>query len=104
MKTVYIADDGKEFTDAFECEDYEWMLHHKNLHGVTMYDKDGVILTDFFEEETYVKAERILVPNNAAAKDLRELGDYTGYSGYEDISESGEWYWDENEMGFVCRK
>ena len=24
MRTVYIADDGKEFDNEFECEHYEW--------------------------------------------------------------------------------
>ena len=101
MRTVYIADDGKEFTDAFECEDYEWMQNHKDLRNVTFYSEDGTILTDIFSEDTYGSADKVLVPNNAAVKDLHEFGEYTGFCCYEDITEPGEWCWDENEMGYV---
>ena len=30
MKTIYEANDGTQFEDKFECEDYEWKLDHTN--------------------------------------------------------------------------
>lgn len=28
MKVIYEADDGTRFTNALDCEDYEWKLKH----------------------------------------------------------------------------
>ena len=38
MRTVYIADDGKEFDNEFDCEHHEWMLNHTNLKYIKIYD------------------------------------------------------------------
>ena len=53
MRTVYIADDGKEFDDEWECKDYEWKLNHHHLNDVRFYDKDEMRLRDIFSEDTY---------------------------------------------------
>jgi hypothetical protein len=30
MKTIYVAEDGREFEDKELCEDWEWCLHHSS--------------------------------------------------------------------------
>lgn len=101
MKIIYLADDGTEFDDEFECEHYEWILNHPHLKDVCCYDKDGNELKDIMVEYTYDYSEKIVVPTDEAAKDLQELADYTGYSYYAHITESGTWIF-ENE-GFDGR-
>lgn len=100
MKILYIADDGKEFDNEFECEDYEWKLHHSYLNQVIFYDKDNNKL-DPFNDGTYKKTEKVFVPDNDSLDDLLEYANYTGYCDYTDISFSGTWVWSEDEMGFV---
>ena len=97
MRTVYIADDGKEFDDKFECEDYEWLLNNPYLKDIKMYDEDGVVLKDIFDEETYDYAMKIVVPTDEAAVALRDLGERNGWCAYADIKASGTWVW---ECGF----
>lgn len=101
MKVIYIADDGKEFDNAYDCESYEWKLDHTHLNEICFYDKDGNKLDDAYSENTYNNAERIVVPNENAVKELQELGRYTGYCCYEDIVECGEWQFNYKKETFV---
>ena len=41
MKIIYIADDGKEFDDEFECEHYEWALDRPHIKEIVCYDENG---------------------------------------------------------------
>ena len=41
------------------------------------------------------------MPNEDAVKELQELGRYTGYCCYEDITECGEWYFNYKKDTFV---
>lgn len=99
MRVVYIADDGKEFDDQYDCEDYEWKLNHPSLNDIRLYDEKGNELKNIFSQNTYEIVMKIIVPSEIAAKDLCELGHYTGYCSYKDINEPGEWVW--NNFIFV---
>lgn len=101
MKIIYIADDGTQFNDEFECKDYEWKLHHPYLKDVHCYDKDDNELQDIFSEDTYGDTVKIIVFNNKAVKDLQDLSIYTGFCCYENISECGEWIFDDEIETFV---
>lgn len=104
MKIVYIADDGTKFDDQFDCKDYEWRLNHPHLRDVCCYDKDGNKLENILSEDIYHYSEKLVVYSDDAAKDLQELGDYTGYYSYRDITEKGIWVYKKhdynNENGF----
>lgn len=101
MKVIYIADDGKEFNNAYDCESYEWKLGHTHLNEICFYDKDGNKLDDAYSENTYNNVEIIVVPNEDAVKELQELARYTGYCYYEDIVECGEWQFNYKKETFV---
>ena len=50
MRTIYIADDGKEFDNEFECEYYEWTLNHPNLKYIKIYDnRTGELFDDIYD-------------------------------------------------------
>ena len=54
----FIAEDGKQFEDAWECEQYEEKLHIKNtFEPFSCYDKEGCFLNtddeDFNPEDVY---------------------------------------------------
>ena len=76
-------------------------MNHTHLNEICFYDKDGNKLDDIYSENTYNNAERIVVPNENAAKELQELGRYTGYCCYEHITQSGEWYFNYKKDTFV---
>ena len=101
MKVIYIADDGKEFDNEYDCESYEWKLNHAHLDEICFYDKNGNKLDDVYSEDTYNNSERIVVPNETAMKELQELAHYTGYCCYYDIIECGEWHFDDKVGTFV---
>ena len=104
MKVVYIADDGMEFDDEFECRDYEWKLIHSHLKTVRFFDENDMELENIFLEETYWHTEKIIVPTDEAAKDLQELAGYTGYCSYGDITEAGIWIYDNDNSHFVLKE
>lgn len=101
MRVIYVADDGTEFSDEFECEDYEWKIKHPHLNDVCLYDANNNQLTNLFDEETYFNTEKIVVPNDFAAADLREFAKYTGYCGYSSIISKGIWVFDNSRSKFV---
>ena len=70
MRTVYIADDGKEFDNEFECEHYEWLQNHPHLKDIKCYDKDGKQLEDIMSDDTYYFAKKIIVPTDECVKEL----------------------------------
>ena len=93
MRVIYIADDGKEFDDEFECEHYEWALDHPHIKEIVCYDRNGNVLEDIFSQDTYETAMKIVVPTDEAAKELREVGRYCGFCNYIDIESAGVWVW-----------
>lgn len=96
MRVIYIADDGTQFDDEYDCKDYEWRLNHPHIKEVRVFNKDGVELTDILSEDTYNHSARIVIDSHEALKDLRDLAGYTGYCAYEWIDKVGEWKFNEN--------
>ena len=41
MKILYIADDGKQFEDEYECINYEFRILHPHLKTIELYDRFG---------------------------------------------------------------
>lgn len=101
MKVIYIADDGKEFTDEYECLEYEWKLNHPYLKDICFYDKDHKELDNVTSDDTYNITEKIIVTSEESLKDLRALTEYAGFCAYESIAECGEWNFDYNKGTFV---
>ena len=101
MRIVYIADDGTEFNDEFECRHYEWILNHPNIKDIRLFDKNGNELTDIFSEDEYDNTERVFVLSKKAAEDLQALAEYTGYCCYGSITDCGEWVFIEEKCCFV---
>lgn len=101
MRTVYIANDGKEFSDEYDCKDYEFLLYHPCLKDVCFYDKEGERLKEIISDDTYKNVVKIVVPNEEAVNALEELVEYIGYASYDDISEPGTWVFEEDKERFV---
>lgn len=104
MKIIYVADDGTQFDNEFDCEDYEWKLNHPHLREVRVFGKDGNEFNNIFEEDTYNYSEIIIVPDDEAARNLQELADYTGYCYYSHITKAGEWIFDTANERFVLKE
>ena len=98
MRILYIADDGKEFDNEFECEHYEWLQNHPHLNDIKCYDKDGKLFEDIMADDTYNYCQKVVVPTDECAKELSDLADYTGYCYYSHIIEAGTWVFEEKGM------
>lgn len=94
MRTVYIADDGKEFDNYSDCEDYEIKL---KLTGISFFryhnDAYEEITNWKYPDDIYENADRIIIPNDNLAKAIREVGEQCGYLAWRDseINSSGVW-------------
>lgn len=104
MKIVYIADDGAQFDNEFDCEHYEWILKHPYLERVQIFDKDDNELTDIFSEDTYCNAETVIILCDEMVKDLQDLAKYTGYCLYSYIDSVGIWVYNDDEEKFVLKE
>ena len=105
MRTIYIADDGKEFNDVYACKHYEWTLNHPGLNDVVFYNKNNTKMDgDKFSENTYGSVMKIIIPNEDATKALQDLGRYTGFTCYEWIDKPGEWIWNDEVYRFKFKE
>jgi len=96
MRVVYIADDGKEFNDEWDCRDYEWKLNHPAINDICMYDKDGNKMDDVMSEDTYNTVMKIIVPIKEAVAVIQELS--RDFCAYEYVNDVGTWVW--KDKGF----
>ena len=95
MRVIYIADDGKEFDNEFDCEHHEWMLNHQNLQYIKIYNEDGELFEDVLSDDAYNYSRKVVVPTDLAAKELQDWAVYSGFCYFEHITESGVWEYEE---------
>ena len=101
MRTLYIADDGKNFEDEYECRNYEFCISHPHLKTIELYDRHGKKLTNPLDEDTYFNFTKIIIHSEEELTDLYEAADYAGFSGYYDIKDVGTWIFDKDKEKFV---
>ena len=101
MRVVYIADDGKEFDDEFECEHHEWMLNHQNLKYIKIYDnRTGELFDDIMTDDAYNYGDKVVVQTECALNDLHDWATYSGYCYFNQITEVGTWVFNESEGAY----
>ena len=101
MRTVYIADDGKEFDNEFNCEHHEWMLNHPNLKYIKIYDnRTGELFDDIMTDDAYNYGDKVVIPTEFALKDLHDWATYSGYCYFHQITEVGTWVFNEDENAY----
>lgn len=101
MKTVYIADDGKQFEDEYECKNHEFCISHPHLKTIELYDRHGKKLTNPLDDETYFNFTKIIIHSEEELSDLYDTADYTGFTGYYNIKDVGTWIFDQDKEKFV---
>ena len=94
MKIIYIADDGKQFDDQWECEWYEELQKHPHIYGIKFYENDLEFQIDHWKEDDdsyYNHADGILIHNERELEDLQWLADCCGWSEFQQIDSPGMW-------------
>ena len=101
MRVVYIANDGTEFDDEWDCEVYEAGIKHTGLLDIEFYDVNNQLYQidklSVFDEWVYYKAEKVVIPTQKAYDDFAWLTEETGWCEWEDITEPGIWVRHEDE-------
>lgn len=90
MRTVYIADDGTEFDDDFECEKYEYKCDFKN-NNIIILDREGEIL-DSSDDINFNFCHYIKVKSFKDLDILQKIYEYNEFNVPNDI---GEFYYDD---------
>lgn len=88
--TKYIADDGTEFDDEWDCRDYEFRQAFK-FSGIEIYGKHNKRLNDPLSDETYSNSQKIIIHSQDALDILSKIVEYTGFIEWDDIIEPGIW-------------
>ena len=102
MKVVYVADDGTQFDDEYECLNYEWRAAHPHLKDVRVYDECGKLLEDLFSEDNYGSSDVVIIDSEEGALDFCDLACLCGFCNYyENITGAGKWSWDYEKCRFV---
>lgn len=91
---TYIADDGTQFDDEWECHEYEVELHaKKHKNAILLFDKYGepLPLTSGGMDNTHF----LVIKTDEAAQFLRDTYDSIELPWeYDEESVSGAWYYD----------
>lgn len=95
MRTVFIADDGTQFDDEWDCKDYEFRKS-LDLDSIEIYGKYRTRY-DPLSEDGYNKAVKIIVKTERAVSDLHKIAKYTGFTLYEDVNSVGTWIFKEHD-------
>ena len=104
MTTIYRADDGREFTNHFDCEEYEFHIYYDEMlkkcgHEIHAYKGETELDMSFENaEQTYNEVETLVIETERAVKFLQEL--YPWY-GFEYPEEVGTYYYDTKRDKFV---
>lgn len=95
MRTVYIADDGTQFDNKYECETYEFNLTISD-HNLKFYDASGTLLDyPITDSHIYNLSDKVIVPDEQSLDVLRKVSDYVsdynGWCEFDDIDSIGIW-------------
>lgn len=98
MRILYIADDGTEFTDEWDCEMYEDLQHYPSQFTIDFYDAKGrlyriqpSLLDGKGFDEIYQKAEKVVIHNQSEFEALAHLTNIGGWCEFDDITGPGTW-------------
>ena len=99
--TKYIADDGTEFDDEYDCLEYEFGQNVKDGEWTLLDNKFRIL--DNAERKSYEDCWYIFLPTGKVAEALMNawdedmIGNYTPRFLREYDFDSGLWAWDESE-------
>lgn len=97
MRVLYIADDGTEFTNEYDCEMYEDLKHYPSQFTIDFYDAKGRLyrmqpnLNEKEFDEIYQKAEKVIIHNQSEFEALVYLTNIGGWCEFDDITGPGTW-------------
>lgn len=102
MRIIYIADDGTQFDDEFDCEAYEFR-QNLPVDCLKFYDEQGNEMPhELFEDETYNFSQKIVVPDKASLECLHKVADYCGWCEWDRIDSIGTWVWKNTTPDSYC--
>jgi hypothetical protein len=102
--TRWIADDGKEFDDEYDCKCHEWDLEFQKIKGeVKWFNNQFEPLTPSLQTD-FAYATYVVVSSQRAAEVLHDFCYEEGYicpcdgvNGAIDLSLLGWFWWDSNQ-------
>lgn len=99
MRILYIADDGTEFANEYDCEMYEDLQCYPSQFTIDFYDAKGRLYripNDYYYDdrefdEIYQRAEKVVIHNQSEFEALMHLRDIYGWCEFDDITGPGTW-------------
>ena len=91
MRTVYIANDGTQFDNKYECETYEFNLTISD-HNLKFYDAGGTLLDyPIIDSRIYNLSDKVIVPDEQSLDVLRKVSYANGWCEFDYIDSIGVW-------------
>lgn len=105
MKTIYVAEDGKQFDNEYDCLDYEFekdVLYKLPSSSISFYDKDKnkMPYPKNYEDvdKIYNYSFHISIGNEKGASLLAEINSYCGFFFPDEV---GEWHFNKEISGWI---
>lgn len=94
--TIYEAEDGRQFDDAVECEEYEIRLEAEKT-PLKVYGKHNKRIHDIWNNEAYNQSYKIVIPSTEALGMLDRLQKFYGFYSNIPINSDGLGTWKYND-------
>lgn len=95
MRILYIANDGTEFENEWDCEAYEEAQNHPEITNVVFYDKNNCpykVGSDLFDDDIYNDCEKVLIHDEKEYEAFQWLARECGWCEFQNqIKSPGLW-------------
>lgn len=98
--TLYKSCDGKIFDNERDCWKHEQDIINKTT-DLRVYKRNRNRIYDPSNESDYNESYRVVIPNESALRDIKQICQEYGF--YGDIDSIGTWYYDEDNGRWVKR-
>lgn len=92
----YKSRDGKIFESEDDCWEHEQDIVNKTT-DIRIYRRDRTRIHNLFSETNYSESYRVVIPNESALLDVKQLYRWLGF--YDGIDLIGTWYFDDEDNG-----
>ena len=89
--TKYIADDGTEFDDRFECDEYE-NRNNPEINNVRFFNSNGSEVKFSSNDNFFTDINKIIINDGNQYQAFKKVTNFYGWH-FDEINQPGTWMW-----------
>lgn len=98
MKIIYIADDGTQFDNRIDCEEYEQRSFEEEIN-IKIFDYQNYLIPSSQIAIDYDYVYKIIIFDMKDLEDIKRIQQYYGF--YPDVNSIGTWIYNEDNQCWI---